>query len=84
MQLVDYNITFVHIKGKHSILADAISRLKTLNIYKEALENPTAQVVNTSQQVFMEVCATTMHTLSIDMLLMSKSRTKRAKNWCNK
>ena len=28
MELADYNITFVHIKGKHNLLADAISRLK--------------------------------------------------------
>ena len=29
MELADYNITFVHIKGKNNVLADAISRLKT-------------------------------------------------------
>ena len=38
MKLADYKIKFVHIKGKHNILADAILRFKTLNIYKELLE----------------------------------------------
>ena len=68
MELADYNITFVQIKGKHNILVDAISRLKTLNIYEEPLENPNAQVVNNTQQVVTEVCATSMHIISIDTL----------------
>ena len=49
---------FVHIKGKNNVLADAISRLKTLNIYKEPLENPKAYVVNNTQEIVMEICAT--------------------------
>ena len=32
MELADYNITFIHIKGKNNVLGDAISRLKTLHI----------------------------------------------------
>ena len=40
MELADYNITYVHIKVKNNILADAISGLK---IYKEPLENPKAR-----------------------------------------
>ena len=28
MELADYNITFVHVKGKNNVLMDAISRLK--------------------------------------------------------
>ena len=39
-----------------------------LNIYKEPLENPKVQVVNNTQQVFTEVCATNMQTIGIDML----------------
>ena len=35
MELADYNISSIHIKGKHNILADAFSRLKTLSIYKK-------------------------------------------------
>ena len=67
MELAVYNIKFMHIKGKHNILADAILRLKMLNIYKELLENPTVQVVNNAQQVVMEACATSMHIVGIDM-----------------
>ena len=48
MELAVYNITFLHIKGKHNILADTISRLKSLNIYEEALENPKAQLLSNS------------------------------------
>ena len=33
MELADYNIPFVHIKG-NNILADAIARLKMLDIYR--------------------------------------------------
>ena len=40
LELADYNIKFVHIKGKNNVLTDAISSLKTLNIYEEPLENP--------------------------------------------
>ena len=40
MELSDYNLTFIYIKGSKNILSDAISRLKTLDIYKEPLDNP--------------------------------------------
>ena len=72
MQLADYNITLMHIKGKHNILADAICRLKMLNIYKVPLENPNIQVVNNMQQVVTEVYATSMHTIGIDTLCYEK------------
>ena len=68
MVLADYNIMFVHIKGKKNVLADAIFKLKTLNIYEEPLENPKAQVVNNIQLVVAEICATNMHTISTRML----------------
>ena len=68
MELADYNITFMHIKGKHNILADAILRLKTLNIHKEPIESQKVQVVNNMQQVGTEVFVTSMHTLGIDTL----------------
>ena len=51
MELAEYNITFVHIKGKNNVLADNISRL---NIYKEPLENPKTQVVNNTQKTLWE------------------------------
>ena len=39
MELADYNVTFVHIKGSNNILADAISRLKTLDICRDLIED---------------------------------------------
>ena len=39
MLLQEYDITFIHIKGKDNILADAISRLHTINIYKDPTED---------------------------------------------
>ena len=39
MLLQEYDITFVHIRGKDNILADAISRLHTINVYEEAIED---------------------------------------------
>ena len=38
MLLQEYDITFIHIKGKDTILAGAISRLCTLDIYKDPAE----------------------------------------------
>ena len=38
MMLQEYDIKFVHIKGKDNILADAISRLCTINIYEDPAE----------------------------------------------
>ena len=37
MLLQDYNIRFIHIKGMDNILADAISRLHTVNIYEDPM-----------------------------------------------
>ena len=44
MLLQEYDIKFVHIKGKDNILADAISRLCTINIYKTADDTDTAHI----------------------------------------
>ena len=68
MELADYNITFIHIKGKSNVLMDAISRLKTLNIYKEPLENPKTPAVSNTQGYVMEVSVNDMHTISTTML----------------
>ena len=38
MLFQEYDITFLHIKGKDNILAEAISRLHTLDIYEKAIE----------------------------------------------
>ena len=39
MLLQEYIITFVHIRGKDNILLDAISRLHTINVYDDTVEN---------------------------------------------
>ena len=44
MLLQEYDITFVHIKGKDNILADAISRLCTINIYRPADDTDTTHL----------------------------------------
>ena len=68
MELADYNTLFVHIKGKNNVLVDAVSRLKTLIIYKEPLGNPKTPVVSSMQGNLMEICTTDMHTVSTTML----------------
>ena len=53
MLLQEYDMTFVHIKGKDNILADAISRLRTLDIYEKTTESqhsPTIKVPRTQQE----------------------------------
>ena len=47
MLLKEYYITFVHIRGKDNILADAISRLHTINVYEEAIENKKHHLLGT-------------------------------------
>ena len=48
MLLQVYDITFVHIKGKDNILADAICRLYTLDIYEKAIETKHSPAVKTT------------------------------------
>ena len=48
MLLQEYDITFVHIKGKDNILADAISRLCTIDSYEKALETQHSHAVKNS------------------------------------
>ena len=50
MLLQEYDITFIHIRGKDTILVDAISWLQTINIYVDPTENkplhsPTTQSI---------------------------------------
>ena len=47
MLLQEYPITFVHIKGKDNILADAISRLRTLDIYEKTIETQHSPTIKT-------------------------------------
>ena len=56
MLLQEYGITFIHIRGKDNILADAISQLQTVNIYEDPAEDrllhsPTAQNTAHSSKV---------------------------------
>ena len=44
MLLQEYGITFVHIKGKDDILADAIYRLHTINMYETADDTDTTHI----------------------------------------
>ena len=48
MLLQEYDITFVHIKGKDNILADGISRLRTIDIYKKAVGTQHSHAVKTA------------------------------------
>ena len=48
MLLQEYDITFVHIRGKDNILTDAISRLCTIDIYKEAIETQQLPITQTT------------------------------------
>ena len=68
IELADYNITFVYIKGKDNVLTDAITRLKPLNINKEPSETTKVPVASNAQENVMETHATDMHTISITML----------------
>ena len=43
--LQEYDITFVHIKGKDNILTDAIYRLCTIDIYEKAIETQHSHAV---------------------------------------
>ena len=49
--LQEYDITFVHIRGKDNIIADAISRLCTIDVYEEAIENHHLPIMQTTTQV---------------------------------
>ena len=48
MLLQEYDIRFVHKKGKDNILADAISRLQTIDIYEKTTETQNSHVAKTT------------------------------------
>ena len=47
---VSYYNFFVHIKGDDNILADVISRLKTLDIHIELIENQMTDAPNNTEE----------------------------------
>ena len=48
MLLQEYDITFVHIRGKDNILTDTISSLHKIDIYEEAIETQRLPVTQTN------------------------------------
>ena len=68
MLLQEYDITFVHIKGKDNILADAISRLHTIDIYKKAIETQHSHAVKTATTLLDETVEQIQHVDSSPLL----------------
>ena len=68
MEVPDYNVTFAHIKGSNNILADIISRLKALDIYRDPSKNPKSSATNNTEECIDEVVTNNIQTLSIDSL----------------
>ena len=62
MELADYNITFVHINGSNTLLADVISQSNTLDIYRHPIEDPTMLKASDLQQHITEVNTNKIHT----------------------
>ena len=61
MELANCNITFAHIKSSNNILADAISRLKMLDVYKDPIEDPKMLKVRDIEQHITEVNTNKIH-----------------------
>ena len=61
----EYNIRFIHIKGKDNILADAISRLHTVNIYEDSMKVK-PQHSPKSQPESSKCCVTLPQSLALD------------------
>ena len=68
MELADYNITFVHIKDSNSILAEAISRLEMLDVYRDHIEDPKVHQDSDPQQHVTEVNINKIHILNSNVL----------------
>ena len=80
MELYDYNLTFVCIKGTDNILADAISRLKTLDINMELLENHKTAALNNAEECITEVVANKIQTLNTDRHHAEQNKDINCKN----
>ena len=80
MELSDYNLTFVHIKGTHNILANVISRLRTLDTYREPTENPKTAALNNTKECTAEVAANKIQTLSTHTLCAKQRKDINCRN----
>ena len=70
MLLQEYDITFVHIKGKDNILADAISRLCTIDIYEKAIQTQHSHAAKTTTTQLDETVEQIQH-VDLSPLLQS-------------
>ena len=68
MLLQEYDITFAHIKGKDNILADAISRLCTIDIYEKTIETQHLHAVKTTTPQLDETVEQIKHANSSHLL----------------
>ena len=66
--MADYNITFIHIKGKNNVSVDIITRLKNIKILQRTVGEPKIPAVNNMQVYVIKVSANDMHTLGTTML----------------
>ena len=64
----EYDITFVHIKGKDNILVDAILRLCTIDIYEKAIETQHSHVTKTTTTQLDETVQQIQHINSSPLL----------------
>ena len=65
--MIQVRAKVIHLGNKFKIQIEPI-QLKTLNIYKEPLENLKTPVITSTQENVMEISATDMHNVSITML----------------
>ena len=75
--LQEYDITFVHIRGKDNILADVILRLHTIDIYEEAIETqhlPIMQTTTTQLDEKVKQIQPVNSSLSLQLLNMNSTR----------
>ena len=66
MELAEYNIIFIHIKGSKGILADAVSGLKIPDIYKDPIKYSKKSRVSKIQVT--ELNMSKIHTLDSNVL----------------
>ena len=80
MELSDYNLTFAHIKGSNNILGDAISKVKTLDIYRDPLENPKLAATRDTEECIAEVVTNNIQTVSVDRLWTEQRKDINCRN----